>query len=85
MGTRQIEFRIAASPPPRLDKALSRDVPASENLSRTRLAKLIDEGAVQVDGAEARDAKAKVAEGAAVTITVSEAGRQPYRPRRHPA
>ena len=73
MGTRQIEFRIAASPPPRLDKALSRDVPASENLSRTRLARLIDEGAVQVDGAEARDAKAKVAEGAAVTITVSEA------------
>ncbi len=73
MGTRQIEFRIAASPPPRLDKALSRDVPASENLSRTRLARLIDEGAVQVDGTEARDAKAKVAEGAAVTITVSEA------------
>lgn len=73
MGTRQIEFRIAASPPPRLDKALSRDVPASENLSRTRLARLIDEGAVQVDGTEVRDAKAKVAEGAAVTITVSEA------------
>ena len=51
MGTRQIEFQIAADPPPRLDKALSRDVPAEENLSRTRLAKLINEGAVLVNGA----------------------------------
>ncbi|WP_170381468.1 RluA family pseudouridine synthase [Ruegeria atlantica] len=73
MGTRQIEFQIAADPPPRLDKALSRDVPAEENLSRTRLAKLIDEGAVLVNGSEARDPKAKVAEGNSVSITVAEA------------
>lgn len=73
MGTRQIEFHIAANPPPRLDKALSRDVPDGENLSRTRLARLIDEGAVQIDGAETRDPKAKVAEGARVTIVVAEA------------
>ena len=73
MGTRQIEFQIAANPPPRLDKALSRDVPDGENLSRTRLARLIEEGAVQIDGTEARDPKAKVPEGAQVTIAVAEA------------
>ncbi len=73
MGTRQVEFQIAAAPPPRLDKALSRDVPAEENLSRTRLARLIEEGSVLVEGAEVRDPKAKVAEGAMVIITVAEA------------
>ncbi|WP_050603649.1 RluA family pseudouridine synthase [Ruegeria sp. 6PALISEP08] len=73
MGTRQIEFQIAADPPPRLDKALSRDVPDGENLSRTRLARLIQEGAVQIDGSETRDPKAKVAEGAQITIVVAEA------------
>ncbi len=73
MGTRQVEFQIAAAPPPRLDKALSRDVPAEENLSRTRLARLIEEGSVLVEGAEVRDPKAKVAEGAMVVITVAEA------------
>ncbi|AXT26406.1 RluA family pseudouridine synthase [Ruegeria sp. AD91A] len=73
MGTRQIEFYIAANPPPRLDKALSRDVPDGENLSRTRLARLIEEGAVQIDGAETCDSKAKVVEGARVTIVVAEA------------
>ena len=73
MGTRLIEFHIAAAPPPRLDKALSRDVPESEALSRTRLARLIAEGAVSVDGAVATDPKAKVAEGAQVAISVTEA------------
>ncbi len=73
MGTRQVEFQIAAAPPPRLDKALSRDVPAEENLSRTRLTRLIEEGSVLVEGAEVRDPKAKVAEGATVVITVAEA------------
>lgn len=73
MGTRQIEFQIAADPPSRLDKALSRDVPADENLSRTRLAKLIDEGAVLIDGVPASDPKAKVVGGASVAITVPEA------------
>ncbi|MES0861557.1 RluA family pseudouridine synthase [Ruegeria sp. SCPT10] len=73
MGTRQIEFQIAADPPPRLDKALSRDVPADENLSRTRLARLIEEGAVSIDGTVILDPKYKVPEGAAVTIRVAEA------------
>lgn len=73
MGTRQIEFQIAADPPPRLDKALSRDVPADENLSRTRLSRLIEEGAVSVDGVAVCDPKYKVPEGAAVVISVAEA------------
>jgi len=74
MGTRHIAFNIAADPPPRLDKALSRDVPAEAALSRTRLARLIAEGAVQVDGQVKSDARARVSEGASVEITVQEAG-----------
>ncbi|AVO36431.1 pseudouridine synthase [Pukyongiella litopenaei] len=73
MATRQITFQIAANPPPRLDKALSRDVPEAAALSRTRLARLIAAGAVTVDGAVAGDAKARVAEGAQVSITVEAA------------
>ncbi|RLK10270.1 RluA family pseudouridine synthase [Ruegeria conchae] len=73
MGTRLIEFQIAAAPPPRLDKALARDVPAEENLSRTRLTRLISEGAVTVDGAVIKDPKAKISEDAQIGITVAEA------------
>ncbi|SLN47851.1 Ribosomal large subunit pseudouridine synthase D [Falsiruegeria litorea R37] len=73
MGTRQIEFVIADAPPPRLDKALSRDVPAEATLSRTRLARLIEAGQVTVDGVVVKDAKAKVGAEAVVVITVEEA------------
>ena len=73
MGIRLIEFQIAAAPPPRLDKALARDVPAEESLSRTRLARLIGEGVVTVDGAVINDPKARIAEGAQVAIAVAEA------------
>ncbi|MFC3615707.1 RluA family pseudouridine synthase [Lutimaribacter marinistellae] len=73
MATRRIEFTIAAAPPPRLDKALSRDVPDEAALSRTRLARLIGEGAVSVDGTVVVDPKASIAEGAQVTIEVEEA------------
>ncbi len=73
MGTRQIEFHIAADPPSRLDKALSRDVPAEESLSRTRLGRLIEDGAVLIDGTQVTDPKAKVTEGAMAIVTVAEA------------
>jgi len=73
MKRRLIAFNIAENPPPRLDKALSRDVPADAALSRTRLTRLINEGAVTVDGALVTNAKARVAEGAAIAITVQEA------------
>jgi len=72
MGNRQIVFSIAANPPPRLDKALSRDVPEDATLSRTRLARLIGAGAVTVDGAVNTDIKARVAEGASIEIIVEE-------------
>ena len=68
MSARQVVFTIAADPPPRLDKALSRDVPDEAALSRTRLARLIEEGAVLVDGSACSDARAKVSEGAEITI-----------------
>ncbi|MBE1282582.1 MAG: RluA family pseudouridine synthase [Rhodobacteraceae bacterium] len=73
MGRRQIEFVIAENPPARLDKALSRDVPEEAALSRTRLARLIADGAVQIDGRVVPDPKVKVAAGASVTIEVEEA------------
>lgn len=68
-----MSFAIAATPPSRLDKALARDVPEDAALSRTRLAKLLADGAVRINGAVVTDAKAKVAEGDAVDITVEEA------------
>ncbi|WP_300061761.1 RluA family pseudouridine synthase [uncultured Roseobacter sp.] len=73
MPSRHIHFTIDAAPPPRLDKALARDVPEEAALSRTRLARLITSGAVLVDGVAQVDPKARVAAGAGVTITVEEA------------
>jgi len=48
-------------------------VPVVAALSRTRLGRLIEDGAVQVDGVVVRDPKARVAEGADVAIAVAEA------------
>ncbi|MBW4707771.1 RluA family pseudouridine synthase [Roseobacter sp. YSTF-M11] len=73
MPLRQIQFFIDATPPQRLDKALARDVPVAAALSRTRLGRLIESGAVTVDGTTVTDPKAKVAAGADVTIEVEEA------------
>jgi 23S rRNA pseudouridine1911/1915/1917 synthase len=71
--TRLVEFRIGPDPAPRLDKALSRDVPEEAALSRSRLSRLIEEGAVAVNGAVVSDPRAKPSEGDAVAITVEEA------------
>ena len=68
-----ISFTIAANPPPRLDKALSRDVPEEAALSRSRLAKLIEEGAVAVDGSVVTDPRFRVSEGAEIAVTIEEA------------
>ncbi len=73
MAQSLVTFEIAENPPPRLDKALSRDVPEAAALSRTRLARLLGAGAVTVDGAVITDPKAKVAEGAQIVITVEVA------------
>lgn len=66
-------MRIAPDPPARLDKALSRDVPASEDLSRSRLARLIAEGRVRRGGATLTDAKSRVDAGDEIEIEVPEA------------
>lgn len=64
---------IGANPPPRLDKALARDVPEEAHLSRSRIARLLAEGAVSQDGVTVSDPKAKTNEGAVFEITVEEA------------
>ncbi|WP_417249912.1 RluA family pseudouridine synthase [Celeribacter sp.] len=68
-----VTFQIAENPPKRLDKAIARDVPESANLSRSRLAKLLGEGAVRINGSVVTDTKGKVAQGDTVEITVAEA------------
>jgi 23S rRNA pseudouridine1911/1915/1917 synthase len=70
MAEALVEFVIADNPPKRLDKALSRDVPVEASLSRTRLAKLITDGSVTLDGVAVTDPKHKVDGGEVVVITV---------------
>ena len=64
---------IEADPPNRLDKALARDVPDEAALSRTRLTRLIAEGAVSRGGTVLTDGKGPVAEGDVIEILVPEA------------
>lgn len=68
-----VSFTIAENPPPRLDKALSRDVPAEADLSRSRLGRLIETGAVTVNGAVMENPRFKVSEGDEITVTVEAA------------
>lgn len=68
-----MEFVIADAPPPRLDKALARDVPAEASLSRSRLMKLLETGDVTVDGVAVADPRFKVAAGAVIAVTVEAA------------
>ncbi len=73
MTNRIVEFVIGEAPPKRLDKAVSRDVPEEAQLSRTRLARLITQGHVQVNGETVVDAKAHVEMGAQISIMIEEA------------
>ncbi len=73
MGESLVQFRIMQDPPSRLDKALARDVPDDASLSRSRLMRLIAEGAVRVAGTVQTDPRALVTEGMVVEITVEEA------------
>lgn len=73
MPVSTLSFVIGETPPSRLDKALARDVPDEAALSRTRLARLISDGAVSIDGKVCDDPKSKVAEGANVEITIQSA------------
>ncbi len=62
---------IPANPPERLDKALALAVPEDAALSRSRLARLIAEGAVTGPQGVARDGKARVAEGEEYLIALA--------------
>jgi len=71
MTEMRISFEIQPDPPARLDKALARDVPDSANLSRSRLTKLLETGAVAVNGQVATSPKGKVAAGDRIVLTVA--------------
>ena len=73
MGSTIVSFEIAENPPARLDKALGRDVPEASTLSRSRLAKLIADGAVKVDGVVVSDPRFRVAEGAFIEVKIEDA------------
>ena len=68
-----LSVTIGEDPPERLDKALAREVPEEAALSRSRLMKLIAEGAVSLRGAPVTDPKARVAVGQVYAITLGEA------------
>lgn len=71
--SRVLRIVIAADPPPRLDKALARDVPEAEALSRSRLSKLIASGAVSRAGVVLDDQKQRISEGDEIDIALEEA------------
>ncbi len=66
--------------PARLDKALAAAVPEEWALSRSRLMKMIAEGAVYLDGVAVTDAKAKVAEGQVYALHLEPATEVETRP-----
>lgn len=70
---RTLLLRIAPGAGPRLDKALAKSVPEGEALSRSRLARLIAQGAVRVAGDVVTDQKARIADDTEVEITLEEA------------
>ncbi|MEM9707567.1 MAG: RluA family pseudouridine synthase [Pseudomonadota bacterium] len=70
IAPRIIRVEIGPDPPGRLDKALARDVPEKEHLSRSRLAKLIGAGAVTRDGAPVEDGAGPVAVGETYAIAI---------------
>jgi 23S rRNA pseudouridine1911/1915/1917 synthase len=69
---RHVHVTIAADPPARADRALARDVPGEAALSRTRIARLLDDGAARC-GDRVLTAKSRLAAGDVVSLTVPEA------------
>ena len=66
-----LRVTIGDDPPSRLDKALARDVPEAAALSRSRLARMIADGAVSRDGAVLTDPRARVAPGEVIEIALA--------------
>ncbi|OCX62811.1 RNA pseudouridine synthase [Thioclava sp. SK-1] len=73
MEERILRVEIGESPADRLDKALAAHVPEEAALSRSRLSKLIAEGAVHRNGVAVTDQKAKVAPGEIYEIALEPA------------
>lgn len=73
-------MEIAENPPARLDKALALNVPVEAALSRSRLSRLIAEGAVSLEGRVETDGKAKVSEGQRWHIAVAPAAEYDTQP-----
>ncbi|MBL9050347.1 MAG: RNA pseudouridine synthase [Tabrizicola sp.] len=70
---RILAVTIGAEAPLRLDKALAGAVPEEAALSRSRLMRMIAEGAVSRDGVPVTDPKAKVAEGETYVLRLDPA------------
>ncbi|MEM6385504.1 MAG: RluA family pseudouridine synthase [Pseudomonadota bacterium] len=70
--SRTIRVTIGADPPSRLDKALARDVPEDAHISRSRLARLLQQGAVLKDSEPVVDARLKVHEGDVFDIKIDD-------------
>lgn len=68
---RLLSVEIGPNPPERLDKALARDVPEEAALSRSRISKLLAEGAVRLGEVVVTDAKAKPAVGDVYKIAIA--------------
>ncbi|MDH5799162.1 MAG: RluA family pseudouridine synthase [Paracoccaceae bacterium] len=73
MASSVVTIIIGQNPPDRLDKALARDVPVAAELSRSRIVRLIADGAVSLGGAVVTDSKQKPNEGEAYDICIEEA------------
>ncbi|MGB5837863.1 MAG: RluA family pseudouridine synthase [Albidovulum sp.] len=71
--SRPFSVVIGPNPPDRLDKALTRDAPDEASLSRSRLAKLLVDGAVTQNGTVVTNAKAKPVEGDVYDIVMGPA------------
>ncbi|PTV94322.1 ribosomal large subunit pseudouridine synthase D [Rhodobacter aestuarii] len=70
IASQLLHIEIGENPADRLDKALAALVPEEAALSRSRLAKLIAEGAVTRDGTPVTEIKAKVVPGEVYTIAL---------------
>lgn len=64
---------LGLEPPDRLDKALARDVPPEASLSRSRLMRMLAEGAVTLDGTPVTDPKHRPAAGETYLIRLDAA------------
>ncbi|MYK30798.1 MAG: RluA family pseudouridine synthase [Boseongicola sp. SB0670_bin_30] len=71
--SRKVLVTIGHDPPSRLDKALARDAPVEAHLSRSRLARLLAEGAVSRDGTVVRDLRGRASQGQVYEVTVKDA------------